>query len=358
MPLLIPPPQGVSGLKRMIEPGPALHERPWSATPFALPDRRGRDAFEDLGFYDPGGESCESVLGLVGGKGGVGKTTVTSLWAAHLAGRGARVEILAGEEDPVLRMIWGCAPEGEVASGVRILPSHPSRDFHDLISAVRGGLQELLPRSGERSGFRVRHDAEIIEQLPELAPPGFQQLGIWYRVAQRCEAREADVVLVDGVATGRFLSLLRLPGVGFGWLNELARLLMTAGGVAPSAPVLRQLLHWKGALHGLRKRLLTREGTAVLAVTRPEAVVRGETERLLSHLAEHWAPAERVIINDVVPPGSGCETCSRVSEEQQRILRQWSEKPMSAVRGVGMLWRWRTAPVGIPGMLSYLSERR
>jgi anion-transporting ArsA/GET3 family ATPase len=147
---------------------------------------------------------------VVGGKGGVGKTTVGASIAVAAARAGADVLLVELEGRSSLGPLLGCGPlpyepvtvDVGLGSGAgsiqarRIQPDEALSDYLD--SAGLGPLVGRLSRSG------------AIDVVSTTAP-GIRDLVVLGKVRQIEERSSADLVVVDAPATGHALTFLTSP---------------------------------------------------------------------------------------------------------------------------------------------------
>jgi anion-transporting ArsA/GET3 family ATPase len=209
-------------------------------------------------------------LVFVTGKGGVGKTTVTSCLARVAARRGKRVivcEVAADERGH---------DEIEVAPGIHSIAVDPEVAMREyLTDQVGGALSKVMTSS------------RIFTYLAAAAP-GMRELltiGKVWDLAQLDQRRTGDtpydLVLLDAPATGHALGMLRTP--------------RTFRDVARVGPISRQA--------GRIDTFLTDPSlTGVVAVAAPEEMPVNETIEFIAALADEMALApDAVVVNGVYP---------------------------------------------------------
>lgn len=149
---------------------------------------------------------------FITGKGGTGKTTVTTALAVALASRGKRVLIAVSEPKERISELLGVPPLGpdvvEVAPnifGVKINPEAAMREYGEMILRSRTVSDAVFGSKYVRGFF--------------AAVPGLHQWAMlgkaWYHSTERlADGRPRfDVVLFDAPATGHGLDMLRVPKI-------------------------------------------------------------------------------------------------------------------------------------------------
>ena len=160
---------------------------------------------------------------FVGGKGGVGKTSIAAALALGRARAGARVLLVSTDPAHSLGHLWG-RPVGDepvrLASSRTVghvdgLEIDPERTVERHLSAVAGTMRRLLP---ERMHAAAARHLELARQAP-----GTHESAVLERVAEAVElAEEAyDLVVFDTAPSGHTLRLLSLPEQLTAWSEAL-----------------------------------------------------------------------------------------------------------------------------------------
>lgn len=265
---------------------------------------------------------------LVGGKGGVGKSTVAAGLAVAAARRGRRTLVveLAGRWDAA-QLLGGERRPGLVE--VELLPnvSHVTvereavlRDYlnHEVPGPLPVGR---LARSRMFSAF-----VEATPGMGELLSIGkVSELARQQRQAQR--GRSYDLVVLDAPASGQLMALLGAP--------RMFR------GIARVGPVARQT-------RDIERLLTDTRLTGVVAVTIAEQMAVSELLGLAGDLERYGIALDAVVINKTVS-----STFSRAEEEvlresgddpALRSARWFSERARVQRRQIGRLARGLEAP--------------
>lgn len=162
---------------------------------------------------------------FVGGKGGVGKTSLASAIALARARRGARVLVVSTDPAHNLGHLWECdvrdqpvrlaeAADSGFVDGMEI---DPERTIERHLAAVEQTMLRMLPE---------RQHAQAREHLARARhAPGSHESAVLERIAEAAELaeREYDLVVFDTAPSGHTLRLLALPGQLAGWTDTLLR---------------------------------------------------------------------------------------------------------------------------------------
>lgn len=275
---------------------------------------------------------------LLGGKGGVGKTTLATAVATLLARRGERTLLVSTD------------------------PAHSTRDLVDAelgpepvpVPGVPGleALELDAEHEAQRHAARVLEEArEVVsrEVLPaverhlELAlhSPGTQEAATLDRLVEVlawCPARY-DRVVVDTAPTGHTLRLLALPTVLGPWLDGLVRagdrvagadrmLRAMARDDTPAGQPAPGLARRRDALRGARARLV--DDAVFHLVCVPERLPVAETLRAAQALRAGGMTLGPVLVNRMVPASQDEFLRARGVEQDRRVaeLRAGLDLPL------------------------------
>ncbi|WP_277207881.1 ArsA family ATPase [Isoptericola croceus] len=162
---------------------------------------------------------------FLGGKGGVGKTSIASAVALAQARTGRRVLVVSTDPAHNLGHLWGRTvgddvvrladtPGGGHLDGVEV---DPERTTAAHLSAVRATLRRLMP---EHLGGEVDRHLDLARDAP-----GMHEAAILERVADLVETGTADydLVVLDTAPSGHTARLLSLPETMGAWTDGLLR---------------------------------------------------------------------------------------------------------------------------------------
>jgi arsenite-transporting ATPase len=271
----------------------------------------------------------QQQLILVGGKGGVGKTTVAAATAIHLARENTGEKILLFSIDPAHSLSGSLGQKignriTAVAGvdGLSALEIEARELLEELkqeyLSEIRAAIEVRSPQS-----FEVQFDPQVMEGLFSLTPPGLDELMAILKIMDFLEEGKYDRYILDMAPTGHALRFLETPGTVQEWLIALFRLLIKYQGVARMPRTAELLRGVSKRLHKVRRLLADTERCRIIVVTIPEAMAVQETRRLLVRLGELSIAVAGLVVNMVMPP-TECPLCSVVYREQQRHIRELS----------------------------------
>ncbi|HEX3529229.1 MAG TPA: ArsA family ATPase [Thermoanaerobaculia bacterium] len=265
-----------------------------------------------------GAEVTKLRLLLVGGKGGVGKTTCAASLALRLAASRPDHRALLLSTDPahsladVLevplgddeRSILGAPPN------LRARELDAARTFADWRARHFDEVEDWLEEAGGAAEQAAWRD------LLDLAPPGLDELSA---VSALLDALPAfDLVVVDTAPTGHTLQLLGTPAALLAWVQLLLSLLLKYREVAGLGSFASALVELSRGLRHLGELLRDPARAGFLVVTRAAELPRRETVRLLTALERLGLALPAVVVDAVASPG--CPRCDRLARAQDREI--------------------------------------
>jgi len=282
-------------------------------------------------------------LTIVGGKGGVGKSTV-SCALAIAAADSLREPVLLVSTDPAPSVAdalgardqerWAAGAERRVP-GVKHLTARQldaaasfaaTRDrYRTQIEAVFGAV---IAHSADTS-----RDRAVMRELFSLAPPGVDELFALSLLGDELAAGRFARIVVDPAPTGHLLRLLEMPAIALDWSHRLMRLMLNYRDVIGLGDAAAEIIEFSERTRALEALLHDRARSGVVLVTLDEPVVRAQTRRLASEVRRRgsdvialvWNRATRVApLPRTVAARQVCAGEARPSPIGVAALRKWS----------------------------------
>ncbi|HEX6533415.1 MAG TPA: ArsA family ATPase [Gemmatimonadaceae bacterium] len=279
-------------------------------------------------------------LTIVGGKGGVGKTTVACALGV----------ITASTERPVLVVSTDPAPsvadalDQRVGEAVVPVDGAPGMFAQQLdASAAFARFRERWERRVDelfdalvRGGMDAAHDRRITRDLLALAPPGIDELYALATLGETAASGRYAAIIVDPAPTGHLLRLLELPAIALEWSHRLMRIMLAHQALVGLGDAARELLAFARRTRALGEMLRDPGRAAVLVVALDEPLVRSETARLLARVRGLGVSVPALIWNRTSHPPAPLPTGGAI---EQFEAAEVTPPP----RGVSALRRWASA---------------
>ena len=281
-------------------------------------------AFKDLFKFRKG----QTTFVFVGGKGGVGKTSVSSATALWLAKQGKKTLIVS--TDPAhslsdsLEVNIGPYPVQitENLYGLEIDPEVAMSEKQREIDS-----QKSMASADQLMGL------DFLGEQMDLASssPGADETAAFEVFLQIMTTNEYDAVVFDTAPTGHTLRLLSFPEVMDSWVGKLMKARATLGSAANAlkniipfmdanqdAQTAKQLDDTKKQIDAAKEVLADPERTTFKMVVIPEEMSIYESERAIEALNN--ITTDGIIVNQVMPDICDCDFChSRYKLQQKRL---------------------------------------
>ena len=298
---------------------------------------------------------------FVGGKGGVGKTTVAAACALRLARANPQLRVLLLSTDPAHSIADVLATRADRADrdGPQQVVDAPDNllmrelDASRALAARRGllesALAEIASSAGTSPGISAVTtpvvDSAALENLMGLAPPGIDELFGFLSVI---DARaEFEIIVVDTAPTGHALRLLEMPDDAREWTQALLRILMKYRGLVRPGRLAAEVVELSRSIRELQLMLRDHARTGFVVVTRAAELPRVETTRLLTRLHRLHLATPAVIVNArTLTPGAcrRCQTTAGAERRQLALLRNQVRRAGRRLQGCAIIETPLSAP--------------
>ena len=216
---------------------------------------------------------------IIGGKGGVGRTTVSAALATLLARQGRRVLLAHVRTQQRMDRLLGCGVIDETIRHVE--PNLWAINMNPRAALRERGMMVLKLESVYRAVMENRLVKHFLKAVPSLDE--YSMLGkAWFHTTEMREGRfRFDTVVFDGQATGHLITMLRIP-----------RVILES---VPDGPLTRDALE-------IQEMLTDPKRTGLWIVTLAEEMPASESMDLHAAAVEdlHITPC-RLVINGLYP---------------------------------------------------------
>ena len=235
----------------------------------------------------PALESLPPVL-LVGGKGGVGKTTVSCALALATARRGHRTFLVSTDPAPsvadaLAQPIADADVEVQGGNGLVARQIEATAAFArwrtEYEARVDSAFDALLG-----PGLDAAHDRAIARQLFALAPPGIDELYALIWLGDAVAEGAYERIVIDPAPTGHLIRLLEMPSLALDWSHRLLRLMLKYRELAGGGELTADLVAFARRTRAVTALLQNPAEAGVLVVALDEPVVRLEACRIIDRV--------------------------------------------------------------------------
>lgn len=274
---------------------------------------------------------------FVGGKGGVGKTSISSATALWLANQGKKTLIVSTD------------PAHSLSDSLEVPISSYPREIKTNLFAVEIDPDEAMAQkqavieaqkaNSEDKGGMLGLDM-LSDQL-DLASssPGADEAAAFEVFMSVMTSNEYDVVVFDTAPTGHTLRLLSFPEVMDSWVGTMMKIKAKLGTAANSLKKIipfmdagddiqstEELERTKEQINKAKEVLSDPERTTFKMVVIPEEMSIYESERALETLEKFDITVDSVIVNQVMPDITDCDFCHSRHKLQQKRLALIDQK--------------------------------
>nr|XP_017231036.1 PREDICTED: ATPase GET3-like [Daucus carota subsp. sativus] len=362
----IPPPSSSASVNRIsVLSSTKLHACPLSLSKkgasfssnscsFSLTRKQPRKSFQVRSVAAPVEETAgfdEMLSGtqrkyyLLGGKGGVGKTSCAASLAVKFANNGHPTLVVSTDpahslSDSFAQDLTGgtlVPVEGPLAPlyALEIDPDQAKAEFRNASKKNGGtGVKDFMDGMG--LGLIAEQLGELkLGELLDTPPPGLDEAIAISKVIQFLELEEYNKftrIVFDTAPTGHTLRLLSLPDFLDASIGKILKLRQK---ISSATSAIKSVFGQEGnqpdaadKLEKLRERMIKvrdlfrdTESTEFVIVTIPTVMAINESSRLRSSLKKENVPVKRLVVNQVLPPSaSDCKFCAMKRKDQTRAL--------------------------------------
>ncbi len=272
---------------------------------------------------------------FVGGKGGVGKTTIAAALALNAARGGHRTLLVstdpAHSTGDILETPLGEEPRA-VVERLWAMEIDPGREADRYVDDVK---RRIVESTAPRLLAEVERQIDVAR-----VSPGAEEAALFERFARIIENEGAvyDRIVFDTAPTGQTLRLLSLPELMTAWIggliaqrkkvNVLGRMWRTVAGAAAGAapevedPVLQALEERRDRFVRAREALIDQQRSAFVFVVIPERLPLLETEKAVAALDKYGIPVGAIVVNQVIPnEAAGGFAAKRRARQREYLAR-------------------------------------
>ncbi|CAL5031650.1 unnamed protein product [Urochloa decumbens] len=266
---------------------------------------------------------------VLGGKGGVGKTSMAASLAVKFASHGERTLIVSTDTTRSLCASFEQDWDMRDRKVVRV-------NGFDSLFATEIGHVKIVSESFINSllgkmGLANANSHVSLHQFLNISPPGVEEVYALSELINSIELQETDKfrrIVLDAPSTGHTLKLLSAND----WIEKLLFLAIKGVNAASSNPAFKlspekaqvissEFEEPRQKIARVRELLFDPRATEFIIVTIPTMMAVGESSRFHSSLNKDGVHTRRLIVNQVQPPSaSDCRFCAAKRREQARAF--------------------------------------
>ncbi|XVE68848.1 hypothetical protein DITRI_Ditri09bG0102600 [Diplodiscus trichospermus] len=307
---------------------------------------------EDVAGFDDMVSGTQRKYYMLGGKGGVGKTSCAASLAVKFANSGHHTLVVSTDpahslsdsfdQDLTGGMLVPVEGPDFPLFALEINPEKAREEFRDATKNNGGtGVKDFMDGMG--LGMLVEQLGELkLGELLDTPPPGLDEAIAISKVMQFLESPQYSMftrIVFDTAPTGHTLRLLSLPDfldASIGKILKLRQKIASATSAIKSV-FGQEETHQNAAdkLERLRERMVKvrdlfrdSDSTEFVIVTIPTVMAVSESSRLRASLKKENVPVRRLIVNQILPPSaSECKFCAVKRKDQMRALDMIQNDP-------------------------------
>ena len=271
-------------------------------------------------------------LVMIGGKGGVGKTTCASAIALHFSLQGKRTLIISSDPTPSLSDIF----EMEIGDEETPIESVKSLYGIEISSEVvsKKWKERFGPEIYEVISSFASVDYDFVDYIG--GAPGIEEEYMLNYILELVESGRYELVVWDTAPAGHTLRLLHLPQIFLKHLEAATKFYMnlysylekvkdTVRMKKGKRSLLEIISGWEDLAEKVVRFIRDPQKSEFILVTIPEALGVKQTERIISDFDEYQLKVNYLIINNVILQAD-CDFHKKRQEMQQAYIQQLTNR--------------------------------
>jgi arsenite-transporting ATPase len=260
---------------------------------------------------------------MIGGKGGVGKTTCASAIALHFSLQGKKTLIISSDPTPSLSDIF------EMDIGDRETPVQGVSNLYGIEISSEVVLRKWKERFGQEIYDVVSSFASLDYDFVDYigGAPGIEEEYMLNYILELVEGGQYDLVVWDTAPAGHTLRLLHLPQIFLKHLEAATKFYMNLYSTFEKLKdtvklrkgkksLLETISGWEDLAERVVRFIRDPQTSEFIIVTIPEALGVKQTERIVKDFDEYQLKVNHLIVNYVIQEAD-CEF-HKVRQEMQR----------------------------------------
>jgi arsenite/tail-anchored protein-transporting ATPase len=241
---------------------------------------------------------------LVGGKGGVGKTTVAAAIAWGMAEKYPDRKIRVISIDPA-HSLGDALGHSLGHQPVQLTPNLSGQEVDaDLVldqfrQDYLWELAEMMSgESGsEESSLKIAYGPEAWRRIVSQALPGIDEILALITVMELLESKAQDLIILDTAPTGHLLRFLEMPSALGDWLAWIFKLWIKYQDVLGRTEFMGRLRTLRQRVMQAQKKLKDAQHTEFIGVVQAQSAIIAEAQRLSASL-DKMGIAQRYLVHN------------------------------------------------------------
>lgn len=264
---------------------------------------------------------------MIGGKGGVGKTTCASAIALHFSLQGKKTLIISSDPTPSLSDIF------EMEIGDQETPIKNVKNLHGIEVSSDVVLKKWKERFGPEIYEVVSSFASVDYDFVDYigGAPGIEEEYMLNYILELVEGGQYDMVVWDTAPAGHTLRLLHLPQIFLKHLEAATKFYMNLYSYFEKLKesvklrkgkrsLLEIISGWEDLAEKVVSFIRDSQKSDFIIVTIPEALGVRQTERIIKDFDEYQLKVHHLIINYVIQEAD-CHFHEIRKEMQQNYIK-------------------------------------
>ncbi|MGQ9508452.1 MAG: ArsA family ATPase [Thermodesulfobacteriota bacterium] len=264
---------------------------------------------------------------MIGGKGGVGKSTCASAIALHFSAQGKKTLIISSDPTPSLSDIF------EMKIGDQETPIEKIENLFGIEVSSEVVLKKWKERFGPEIYEVVSSFASVDYDFVDYigGAPGIEEEYMLNYILELVESGQYDLVVWDTAPAGHTLRLLHLPQIFLRHLEAATKFYMNLYSyfeklkesvkLKRSRRTLLEIISgWENLAEKVVSFIRDSQKSEFIIVTIPEALGVKQTERIIKDFDEYQLKVNHLIVNYVIKEAD-CEFHRIRKEMQEHYIR-------------------------------------
>ncbi|MBD2023184.1 ArsA family ATPase [Leptolyngbya sp. FACHB-711] len=239
---------------------------------------------------------------LVGGKGGVGKTTISAAigWAMAVRHPDRQIRVISIDPAHSLGDAFGTLLGHDpvlLAGNLTAQEVNAHRILDRFREEYLWELAEMMSGDTKADSLKIAYGPEAWRQIVSQALPGIDEMLSLLMVIEQLEQNQQDLIILDTAPTGHLLRFLEMPAALGDWLAWIFKLWIKYQDIAGHTELIGRLRHLRQRVMQAQKQLKNPAHTEFIGVVQAQSAIVAEAERLTQSLLQQGV-CQRYIVHN------------------------------------------------------------